>query len=123
MTEDDDESRHPERLDTRSTVERLGLVERDTRELAKSVGALTQEIAGLKDWRTSMNLTAAREDERDKSLYRRLDEIEESVEAVQTEARAGLKEIKSAAARVQWIVISAVIGVVITFVFKGGFSV
>ena len=103
--------------------ERLQLVERDTRDLAKSVSVLTQEIGGLKDWRTSVNLTAAREDERDKSLYRRLDEIEKSVEAVQTEARAGLKEIKGAASRVQWIVISAVIGVIITFIFKGGFSI
>jgi hypothetical protein len=102
--------------------DRVQLVERDTRDLAKSVSAVIQELGSLKDWRTTVNLTAAREDERDKALYRRLDEIEKSVEGVQSEARTGLKEIKGAAARVQWIVISAVIGVVITFVFKGGFS-
>ncbi len=102
---------------------RLSLVERDTRDHAKTLSALSQEIANINEWRSATNLMTAREDERDKSLYRRLDEIERSVEAVRTEALAGVKEIKGAASRVQWIVISVVIGAVVAFVFKGGFAI
>lgn len=100
--------------------ERFSLVERDVRDHAKSISAIATEVAHINDWRTNLNLTAAREDERDKSLYRRLDEIDRNVEAVRVEAQEGVKGIRNAASRVQWIVVTVVIGAVLTFIIRGG---
>ncbi len=107
----------------KTLADRLTLAECDLRDHAKSISAITTEVGLINEWRTAINLMTAREDERDKALYRRLDEIERSVEGVRTEAIGGVKEIKGAASRVQWIVISVVIGGVVAFIFKGGLSI
>lgn len=96
---------------------RLNSIERNASDLAKSVTALSEEVGREAQWRREQELIQAREDERDKRLYERLDEMQTEIEAVRSESRAGIKEIKGVWVKLQWIVISAVIGSLVVLMF------
>lgn len=102
--------------------ERLGLNSRDLIDHAKTLTAHNDELSKLIQWRFNSDVLMAREEERDKSLYRRLGEIEASIEDSRKESAAGIREIKGTWARVQWIIITAVVIAFAAFVLKGGLA-
>jgi len=100
---------------------RLDTVERNASDLAKSVGALAEETAAQARWRRELELVAAREEERDKALYQRLDSIDKQIEEVREESRAAAKEVRGVWVRVQWIIITTVIGGIVGWLVMGRF--
>lgn len=90
---------------------RVGLLERDFRDHAKTISNIVEEVRVISSWQRSQDLIMAREDERDKALNKRLDAIE-----------ADIRSIKGGFSKAQWVVISAVILAIVAFAFKGGFA-
>ena len=90
-------------------IERVGLIERDTRDHAKSLTVITNEISHLAAWKSGLDVMLAREEERDKAITRRLDSIETSIQRNSSEW-----------SKLQWIVIGSVVAAAAAFVFKGG---
>lgn len=97
---------------------RVGLVERDVRSHARSIGEIVKAVEhydtrfrALEEWKTAQQLSAAREDERDTYLTERLARIELSI-----------ADIKSGWMKAFWIVAAtvipaAVLGVALALVF------
>jgi len=68
-----------------------------------------RRVQALEEWRQELEISRAREDENRKHMDQRFNSIE-----------AGLKDIKAVFIRVGWVVASAVILAVVTFVLRGG---
>jgi S-methylmethionine-dependent homocysteine/selenocysteine methylase len=101
---------------TITTEERVALVERSLVDHAKSLTAYNDEfakfgarLAAIEDWRHTRDVAAAREDERDKSLYRRLEEIEKSIEAIEKRMDTTAKDQKEGQFRITLLLVAAVI--------------
>jgi hypothetical protein len=116
VTEEDDEENHPDRHDTRSTVERLSLVERDVRgharsltEIVKSVASLADDVKKLGEWQMTRLVAEAREEERDKALYGRLDRIDASVNGTKDD----IQSMRGVWTRILWIVAGVLVPAVI----------
>lgn len=77
--------------------------------IVKDVFALQARVQTLELYAETRRITEAREDERDKALYGRLDRIEKDVDS-----------IKGIGAKALWIVGSAIILAAVGFVLKGG---
>jgi hypothetical protein len=118
MTEppDEDQAHHPGRIDKRSTVERLSLVERDVRGHARSIGEIVKSVASLSDdvkklgeWQMTRLVAEAREEERDKALYGRLDRIDASVNGTKDD----IKAMRGVWTRILWIAAGVVVPAII----------
>lgn len=106
---------------------RLLNAERDLQSHAKTITVFTDEIARhlvrietLEGWRHNQNVVEAREDERDKSLYQRLDKIEKSIEVVGAESKSGINAIRGFGWKIFWLVAGTCVAVFVTFTLKGG---
>lgn len=115
-TADDDEERHPTRVDKRSTVERLSLVERDVRSHARSIGEIVDHVQSLGidvkklgEWQMTRLVAEAREEERDKALYGRLDRIDASVNGTKDDIQA----MRGVWTRILWIAAGVLVPAVI----------
>lgn len=118
MTEgpDEDQENHPERDDTRSTVERLSLAERDIRShsraitgIVKSVTDLADDVRKLGEWQMTRLVAEAREEERDKALYGRLDRIDASVK----DTKDNIQSMRGVWTRILWIAAGVLVPAVI----------
>jgi hypothetical protein len=118
MTElpDEDMDTHPGRVDKRSTVERLTLNERDIRSHARSIGEIVKTVASLGDdvkklgeWQMTRLVAEAREEERDKALYGRLDRIDASVNGTKED----IKAMRGVWTRILWIAAGVLVPAVI----------
>lgn len=78
-------------------------------ELVKAHSSLDDRVKRLEELAQSRAITEAREDERDKALYGRLDRME-----------AEIKGIKGIGSKALWVFIAAIITAVSTFVLRGG---
>ncbi len=114
---------------TITTEERVALVERSLVDHAKSLTAYNDEFAkfgarllALEDWRHDRNIAAAREDERDKSLYKRLDEIEASIEAIEKRMDNAAKDQKEGQFRITLLLVAAVVSPIGTLIVQRVFS-
>lgn len=99
-----------------TTEERVALAERNLVDHAKSLSVFADEIGKInvrmqimEDWRHDRNVAAAREDERDKSLYKRLDDIESSIEAIETRMNTTAKDQKEGQFRITLLLVAAVV--------------
>ena len=106
---------------------RLANAERDLQSHAKTITVFTEELShykarveGLEQWRHSQNIVDAREDERDKALYRRLDAIEDSIKSVRDEGKENTDSITGFGWKIFWLVAATCVGVFVTFILKGG---
>lgn len=117
----EDTDKEPIIPSTRAALEtRVALVERDVRAHARSITSLVendqrQEIAiqGLEDWKMNRLLVEAREEERDKSLYGRLERIEASIASGIAAVSSEVKGIKGNFSRAFWIAMGTLIPAVI----------
>jgi hypothetical protein len=114
----DDEQKH--------IIDRLSANE--TR-LGEAISAVTQSytslegrVRALEIAETSRAIAVAREDERDKALYSRLDKIERKVDALDGVADK-VTDIRNGFSKALWAVVLAVIGAVVIFVIKGGLNI
>jgi hypothetical protein len=89
--------------------DRVRLLERDTRAHARSIGEIVGKAAGLMDrlisveeWKVTRLISEAREEERDKALYSRLDRIDESI-----------KSMRGAWSKIMWIAAATIIPAVV----------
>ena len=107
----DDEPLDPrtERLTIR---ERVGLLERDSRSHARSlteivnvVGELSVDMKKLEEWQMTRLLAEAREEERDKALYGRLDRIDTSINGTKDD----IKAMRGVWTRILWIAAGVII--------------
>lgn len=105
--------------------ERMSLLERHQVDHAKSFSAYGDEIAkinvkvsALEDWRHDRNVAAAREDERDKSLYKRLDEVDKSIGAIQTRMDTTAKDQKEGQFRITLLLVAAVVSPIATIIIQ-----
>jgi hypothetical protein len=100
--------------------ERVRLLERDSRAHARSLTGIVNEVAAmgavlkkLEEWQMTRLLAEAREEERDKALYGRLDRIDESIKAM-----------RGVWTRIAWIaavpIIGAIVGGVALMIVKVG---
>lgn len=112
-SEDDDLGRS-----THSTEHRLGLLERDARSHARSlteiIGTMrtfADDLKLLREWQMNRLVAEAREEERDKALYRRLDELS-----------AAIKSMRDRDGRVLWIIGTALLLAFVAFVVRGGIA-
>lgn len=99
-------------------LKRLDEIERYSKVNTESISKIAdlyseadKRLKRLEELAQSRAITEAREDERDKALYSRLDRIEKDVES-----------IKGIGSKALWIFASAVIVAVATFLIKGGFA-
>lgn len=112
-----------------AVINRLEALEVYARTHGESITALTgtaveqeKRIARLEELAQSRAITEAREDERDKALYRRLDLMDAEIAALRTETRKEFGAIKGVAARALGIFFGALILAVVAFLVSGGFA-
>jgi hypothetical protein len=84
--DDEDDTQDGKRL---TMGERVRLLERDTRaharsltEIVKTVASQGDDLKKLEEWRMTRLIAEAHEEERDKALYGRLDQIDASIKAM-----------------------------------------
>lgn len=106
--------------------QRVGLVERDTRAHSRSITEIVQNsrilegrISALEEWKVTRDIAAAREDERDKSLYDRLGRIETSVASGISSLKKDISAIRGFGWRVFWIAATPVVTAIIILVAIG----
>jgi hypothetical protein len=120
MTErDDDQEPHPDRHDTRSTTERLGLLERDVRSHARSLTAIVAAGKEFTSEQMDQLRTVFREELADAGL--RIDGPDHIDDARRDfmflrSLRVGLN---GTASKIGWVVIAAILGAVIWLVTNG----
>lgn len=86
--------------------------------MVENHAALSRRVEHLEALAQARAITEAREDERDKALYDRLDRMDDEIKGT----RGEVKDIRSIAAKAIWVFISAFIVAGATFVIKGGLS-
>lgn len=84
----------------------------------QSTATLLTRIEKLESLAQARAITEAREDERDKALYARLDRMDDAIE----KARDEIQDIRGIGAKALWVFISAIILAITTFLIKGGFA-
>lgn len=107
---DDDQEPHPDRHDSRSTVERLGLVERDVRSHARSLTALVEASNTFSPQQMAQMRTVLREELADAGL--RIDGPEH-VDDAREDFRFLRKLRKGSdgfASKIGWFIIAAILG-------------
>lgn len=87
-------------------------------EITKAHGALSGRVDHLESLAQERAITEAREDERDKALYDRLDRMEKSIEVTNKD----IKDLRGIGAKALWVFISAIIVAAAAFVVKGGLA-
>lgn len=96
--------------------ERATLLERDVRsharsigEIVKVVGSLGDDVKKLGEWQMTRLVAEAREEERDKALYGRLDRIDASVNGTKDD----IKAMRGVWTRILWIAAGVLVPAVI----------
>jgi DNA repair ATPase RecN len=103
--------------------------------ISQSHTSLEHRVRALEQAETSRAIISAREDERDKALYSRLDKIEKKVESIDSiqgkvaevkrdvaDVGEDVGKIKGNFSKASWTVISAVILAVVAWILKGGLA-
>lgn len=78
--------------------------------------ALIRRVEQLEALSRAREITEAREDERDKALYDRLDRMDKSI----AENNTKIENLKAIGAKALWVFMSAFIVGAATFIIKGG---
>jgi hypothetical protein len=72
----------------------------------------------VEEYWVTRKIAEAREDERDKALYERLDRTDADIKALRSE----VKDMKGVGAKALWVIAGAVLLAVTTWVIKGGLA-
>ncbi len=87
-------------------------------ELALQTAAISRRVEHLESLAQERAITEAREDERDKALYARLDRMEGQIK----DTREEIKDMRGIGAKGLWVFMSAILVGFATFIIKGGLS-
>ena len=108
-----------------SVTQRLEKLEQYIAKQGESISSVAQEylslksrVAHLEELAQSRAITEAREDERDKALYERLDRMETQIK----DTRGEIKDIRGIGSKALWVFISAIIVAAAAFMIKGGLA-
>lgn len=106
--------------------QRVGLVERDLRAHSRSITEIVQDqrkletrISEIEEWKVTKEIAAAREDERDKSLYERLGRIELGIEHSFTSLRKDIGAIRNFGWKIFWIAATPVVTAIVILIAIG----
>ena len=110
-------------------IKRLTDLEKYARTHGESISTVTKvaedherRLAYLEQLAQSRAITEAREDERDKALYKRLDGVDTEIASLRVETTKEFNAIKGVGSKALWVFFSAIILAVAAFVIRGGFA-
>lgn len=110
-------------------TQRLEALEKYARTHGEALTSLTdrtgdhgKRLDRLEELAQARAITEAREDERDKALYRRLDEMDAKIEKMSKDTKADIAAIRGPLVKAVGIVLGAILLAIVTFMVAGGFA-